>query len=409
MSVAIAEIIREESDYPRDNVDNSTVELYRLNIDRLPPILITEDKRLVDGYHRLLAYRLEGKTSIPATIITIPKDATLLELAIKYNSSHGKQLTRDEKRHLAMRLGERDYTQERISEILAVARTTISLWLADQSQAKRGNRDRVIREMVLADKSQKEITDKTGLSHSTMSEIVGNVKSDIERESTTKVPESLQITNVWRFQGRDERYGLKHPGNIPGQIVENLLYYFTKPLDLVVDPMAGGGVTVDVCKAMGRRYRAYDIDPKRDDITKWDIKTGYPGEAKDADLIFLDPPYGNMVFDFFKDTTAFGHFLDKLAADSKNTLRNGGILGVLMMDQTEGDLEVFSGECYRRFYRWLKPLYGISCPQSAEYRVPQYVEKMKSEKRMLGINRQLWVFQRDKTWKPNQTSTVPDT
>jgi DNA modification methylase len=37
-----------------------------------------------------------------------------------------------------------------------------------------------------------------------------------------------------------------------------LLIHYTDEYDLVVDPMAGGGMTVDVCTAMGRRYAAFD-------------------------------------------------------------------------------------------------------------------------------------------------------
>jgi hypothetical protein len=53
--------------------------------------------------------------------------------------------------------------------------------------------------------------------------------------------DSLQLYNVWRFQQCDPRYGMDYPGRILGQIVENLLWYYTEPFDLVVDPMAGGG------------------------------------------------------------------------------------------------------------------------------------------------------------------------
>ncbi len=31
------------------------------------------------------------------------------------------------------------------------------------------------------------------------------------------------------------------------RIVENLLYAYTEPFDVVVDPFAGGGSTIDIC------------------------------------------------------------------------------------------------------------------------------------------------------------------
>jgi len=39
---------------------------------------------------------------------------------------------------------------------------------------------------------------------------------------------------------------LDFEGAIPGQIVENVLYYYTEPFQVVVDPMAGGGTTIDL-------------------------------------------------------------------------------------------------------------------------------------------------------------------
>jgi len=76
------------------------------------------------------------------------------------------------------------------------------------------------------------------------------------------------VYDIWTFNGLDKRYGQPHPGNIPAGILFNTLYYWTEQGDLIIDPMAGGGVTIDVCKAMRRRCVAYDIDPKRQDIKK---------------------------------------------------------------------------------------------------------------------------------------------
>jgi hypothetical protein len=106
----------------------------------------------------------------------------------------------------------------------------------------------------------------------------------------------LRIYNVWNFQKCDERFGIQHPGQIPGQIMQNLNWYFTKPKDLVVDLFAGGGSTLDVCKYDdddfgNRACEAYDIQPVRKDIHKRDIVgEGIPDISR-AQLVFLDPPY----------------------------------------------------------------------------------------------------------------------
>lgn len=107
----------------------------------------------------------------------------------------------------------------------------------------------------------------------------------------------LRVFNVWNFQALDTRFGIGHPGNIPGQVNMNLNYYYTEPGDLVVDLFAGGGTTYDVClyddnDFGNRRCLAYDIEPTRAQIKKWDVVSdGIPPEADGAKMIFLDPPY----------------------------------------------------------------------------------------------------------------------
>jgi len=64
----------------------------------------------------------------------------------------------------------------------------------------------------------------------------------------------VQHFDVWSFQngGGDSSYF----GRMPPAVVENLLWLYTEPGDIVVDPFAGGGTTIDVAKAMGRRVWA---------------------------------------------------------------------------------------------------------------------------------------------------------
>lgn len=59
---------------------------------------------------------------------------------------------------------------------------------------------------------------------------------------------------------------MQYPGRIPGQVIEHVLWPFTEPFDIVIDPMAGGGTTLDECKAMTLRYQYFDIAPVRNDI-----------------------------------------------------------------------------------------------------------------------------------------------
>src|SRR6266496_2425333 len=102
--------------------------------------------------------------------------------------------------------------------------------------------------------------------------------------------------DVWNFQ-LDGRFNIEYPGKIPAGIIFNLLYFFTKPNDLVVDPMAGSGVVGDCCLEVNRRCLMYDINPFRADIQKHDVLKGLPSSYKEAELLFLDPPYYKKLVD----------------------------------------------------------------------------------------------------------------
>jgi len=63
------------------------------------------------------------------------------------------------------------------------------------------------------------------------------------------------LYDIWSFSKLTNE--VEHFGNTEARIVENLLYLYTQPFDVVVDPFAGGGSTIDVCfKRMRRCWAA---------------------------------------------------------------------------------------------------------------------------------------------------------
>ena len=83
---------------------------------------------------------------------------------------------------------------------------------------------------------------------------------------------------------------------MPPQVLENLLWLWTEPGEIVVDLFAGSGTTIDVAKSMGRRVWASDIRGNHYSphlpIRQHDATNGWPEDApRKASLIFLDPPY----------------------------------------------------------------------------------------------------------------------
>ena len=113
-----------------------------------------------------------------------------------------------------------------------------------------------------------------------------------------KLPPRLQPTTLWDFPSRNyggvRRGDDAFAGATPGQVIWNLLQRYSVPGDLVVDPMAGSGTTLDVARELGRRALGYDIAPARPDIFRADARK-LPLEDGKAGFIFVDPPYSTHV------------------------------------------------------------------------------------------------------------------
>jgi transcriptional regulator with XRE-family HTH domain len=105
----------------------------------------------------------------------------------------------------------------------------------------------------------------------------------------------LRTWDRWNFNECDERFGDDWPGRIPAQLVAHTLFYFTKPRDLVLDPMAGGGVVSDVCLVFERKCQSFDLATRdnRPEVRyhHWDPQDGHWPATRKPDLIFFDPPY----------------------------------------------------------------------------------------------------------------------
>jgi len=73
----------------------------------------------------------------------------------------------------------------------------------------------------------------------------------IERKVDEDIP-MLEATTLWDFPkqsyGKHPKGDNKYPGVTPALIIYNLIWRYTEPGDLVVDPMCGSGTTIDVCK-----------------------------------------------------------------------------------------------------------------------------------------------------------------
>lgn len=215
----------------------------------------------------------------------------------------------------------------------------------------------------------------------------------------------LKVYDIWNFAGINYSFGIRYPGNIPAGIILNILHYYTEENDLVVDPMAGGGVTIDCCKHLNRNCLAYDIQPKREDIKKNDILLGYPDEAKSCDLIFLDPPYSKKKEEDYGpasisalDKENYFRSFNIIAKESYRIIKGGGYLAFLMEPYI--DYQDSSGSIW--LYDYIKIFLGnnwfieriYDVPQTSERYQGHDISRAKEEKIVLTLRRELVVFKK---------------
>ena len=77
----------------------------------------------------------------------------------------------------------------------------------------------------------------------------------------------LESTTLWDYPlqtyGKIQKGNNKYAGVTPAFVIYNLVKRYTEPGDLVLDPMAGSGTTLDVCSEEARNCIAHDISPTR--------------------------------------------------------------------------------------------------------------------------------------------------
>jgi ParB family chromosome partitioning protein len=112
------------------------------------------------------------------------------------------------------------------------------------------------------------------------------------------------------FYGRID--GEEGHGYVPGEVYANCLFYYTKPGDVVVDPMAGGGQIFRVYEDRARWMRpepwdldiyGFDLTPRGQyahRITAHNLRQRFPMDH--ADYIVMDVPYFGMVDQAYSDS-----------------------------------------------------------------------------------------------------------
>lgn len=355
IEVSISSIKLRDDLYPRLNKNPEKVQAYSEDLEVLPPIEINQNNELIDGWHRWTAYKKNDKTTIPVIITETHSDAELLEFAIERNSKHGMQLTRDDKQDVARKIyhatpeKEREAKKKTLAKILSVSDRTVRDWLSRIDKDDTEKRNRNIFDLWMSCCTQEQIAEQVGLSHQAVALVLqetaklpelanlqefaagaeGILKKILTKEKIAAAEHAIDfdtpLYNVWKFKNKTS--GSSHYGNTEVTIVDNLLYLYTNPFDIVVDPFAGGGSTIDICKKRLRRYFVSDRKPiieRQGDIRTWDITSGLPKIPRweDVKLLYLDPPYWKQAENkYSEDNTDLANMeLDEFTKILSNTI-----------------------------------------------------------------------------------------
>ncbi|WP_420264077.1 DNA methyltransferase [Candidatus Magnetominusculus dajiuhuensis] len=342
-----------------------------------------------------------GKEAIACFVTYTNTDIELKMIAAERNAKHGYQMSNKDKKNLAIEVCG-SYSNEEIAKILSVSVRTVSDWTQNkrQSDEEKRNED-IFSEYLKGWNTQEAIAERYGITKQAVSKIIEKLSTN------SNIAKSLQnfkpiIYSIWNTEKGD---GVSHFGAFPIVFMENLIYYHTEPMDIVYDPFAGNGTTVDVCKAWQRRYYCSDRIVKagrEDDIKLWDIANGLPNDLQKPDFVFLDPPYWKQAEKMYsEDKECLGNMsLDDFYATLEKFLKE--LIGrkvkriaiVIMPTQWKNDkkyedhifklAKVFNGKYEIEMRRIL--------PYSTQQYNAQMVEKAKEEKICLVTHRDLVVW-----------------
>lgn len=418
--LAVTDVVFRKDLYPRIETDARKVDQYAEDLTVLPPIEVNQHNELIDGWHRWTAHRKAGVATVPTVVTETTSDDHFLELAIRRNAQHGLQLSRDDKQDVARRiynstpLREREAKKADLASMLSVSERTVRDWLSRIDKDAREARDKRIFAMWLACHPQQEIADQEGVHKDTVSEVISRKTAELPQSDKAASEHATDfeppIYNVWKQQKKTA--GGEHFGNSEVRWVDNLLYLYTQPFDVVIDPFAGSGSTADICRKRMRRYWVSDRKPavgREDVIRQHDLTDGLPPLHRwnEVGLVYLDPPYwkqaegqysddpedlANMDLETFNDTLA-----GTVRAFAKKLPKGAHIAVIIQPTQWNAPDHTFTdhiGDLLRLVK--LPVAMRISVPYESQQYNAQQVEWAKAQRQVLVLTREIIVWQVDK-------------
>ena len=141
-TVSISSVIWDPAIYPRQKWNTSTIERYKDAIEageEFPPIVLESGtNRLLDGKHRLEAYKLAGVENVPAEMHDVPEGMTAKYYAAILSARHGDRMSNSDLKALAEEEFEADYQANGDSTLdaqdwgrsLGISKSTVYRWVS---------------------------------------------------------------------------------------------------------------------------------------------------------------------------------------------------------------------------------------------------------------------------------------
>ena len=422
--VKLSKIEYNEFIYPRIKGHNpSKVQEYELNLTSIEEskkfITVDANYRLLDGRHRHLAYlkNADGKDIDVMVYVRedVVSDMDAKIAGIEYNNSHGQQLSQLDKRKNAVDLYLAGKSEDDICKILAISKKTLGRSVKDIKDSEKAERKEKIMDMYMSCYTQQEIADAVGLSKSV---VIEQTKEWSEMDNCPK-PTKLSaeyndgfeppLYNIWTFGKKTNE--VSHFGNSEVRIVDNLLYLYTNPFGIVVDPFGGGGSTIDICKKRLRRYFVSDRKPiieREKDIRKLDITESLPefnNRWSEVELVYLDPPYWKQAENQYskdKEDLAnqsiedFNENLSSVINGFAKKMKKGSHIALIIQPtQWKSENKKFTDHVFDMctMAEGVSIKTRIQAPYSTQQCTPQQVIWAKENKELLVLSREVIVFE----------------
>jgi hypothetical protein len=187
----------------------------------------------------------------------------------------------------------------------------------------------------------------------------------------------LKISDVWDFESFDENFGIgttEDIERIPGQIIQNLLFYYSKPNAFVIDPLGYDGTTFDICTKCNQLKRncfTFDIEPFQQKVLRADATKPWPVHQL-ADFIFINATR----FSILRFNQEFGITLRKILGQAVYNLKFSGVIAVLIEPHTADEKEK---DWSFEVFRWLKYEMNLKYERRITLPIPSYYVEPKKK------------------------------